>query len=84
VTARDEQFIQRMRTALEAVKAPPYTVSEILVCGCEPEVEHCDHCDGLRQANARREEAAALLGDPGNEKRLLGLIDRLAAEREAG
>lgn len=38
-----------------------YTAQEILACGCEPEIEHCSHCDGRRQANAKREKAIQFL-----------------------
>jgi hypothetical protein len=72
-----EQFIARIRRAITAAEARPYTVAEILACGCEPEIQHCRHCDGLRQSNAKREEAQHILAAPENEKRLLAIIDRL-------
>lgn len=52
-----DRFVARIRKAPVAAEARRYTVQEILACGCEPEIQHCSHCDGLRQANARREEA---------------------------
>lgn len=72
----ESAFIKQLRRAVAKSKARQYTVQEILACGCCPMTHHCEHCDGLRQANAKREVADRLLREPSNVERLLEIIDR--------
>lgn len=34
------------------VRTQPFTTAEVLACGCNNHLEHCDQCDQRRKANA--------------------------------
>jgi hypothetical protein len=59
-----EAAMREAWSAFLAARGPakPYTIAEILACGCEPEIQHCAHCDGRRAANAAYDRGKQLGG----------------------
>lgn len=78
--AKDRALVARLRAALTASQARRYTVAEILSCGCEPHRESCAQCDSRHAANARIDEAARTLAEPGNVAALLSVLDARETE----
>jgi hypothetical protein len=76
----ERRFLERLRAAFVQARARPWTLADVLACGCEPDFQHCADCDRRRADNARWEEAVRIVQHPENGAVLLAIIDRLERE----